>query len=101
MLGVSLDLSQVVIHKDLYVTQAVMDKRLEHIPRDWDRAIYVLLPLVLLPAETDLVPKERRSKKNLSRSCNFSDSKIVLILLTEVLAVYVGLFAVHVWGTGL
>ena len=57
-------------------------------------------PLILLLAEADPVPEEGRGKGNLGRLCNSSGSKIVLTLLTEVVAVYVGLPTVHVQGTG-
>ena len=58
-------------------------------------------PLVLLPAEADLVPEERRGKANLVRSHSSSGSKVVLALLTEVVAVHMELSEVYVWGTGL
>ena len=57
-------------------------------------------PLVLLPAETNLVPEERCGKRNLGRPCSSNGSKIVLTLLTEVVTVYVGLSAVYVRETG-
>ena len=58
-------------------------------------------PLVLLLAEVDLIPEEGRGKKNPSRPRSSSGSKIVLILLIEVIAVHVRFFAVYVRGTGL
>ena len=58
-------------------------------------------PLILLPAETDPVPKEGCGKRNLGRPRSSGGSKIVLTLLTEVVAVYVGLSAIYVWGAGL
>ena len=101
MLGVPLDFSPVGIHKGLGVTHALTEECLELVPRDWDRDSYVMFPLILLPAETDPVLKERRSKGNLGRPCSFSGSKVVLTLLTEVVAVYVRLSAVYVRGVGL
>ena len=75
------------------------EKCFELVPHDWDRTICVLFLLVLLPVETDPVPKERCSKKNLDKPGSSSSSKIVLTLLTKVVAVHVGLFAVYVQGT--
>ena len=46
-------------------------------------------PLVLLPADADPVPEEERGKGNLVSSRSPSGSKIVLTLLTEVVAVHV------------
>ena len=58
-------------------------------------------PLVLLPAEADPVPEEGRSKENSGRPRSSSGSKVVFTLLTEVVAVHVGLSAVYVRGAGL
>ena len=101
MLGVPLDLSPVGVHEGLGVTQALAEKRLELVPGNQDRAVCVSLPFILLLAETDPIPKERYGKGNLVSSRSPSGSKIVLTLLTEVVAVHVRLFAVYVWGTGL
>ena len=57
-------------------------------------------PLVLLPAEADPVPEEGRGKGNSGRPRGSSGSKVVLTLLTEVVAVHVGLSAVYVRGAG-
>ena len=83
------------------VNQASTEERLELVPRDRDRGIGVMFPLVLLPAEADPVPEERRGKGNSGRPRGSSGSKVVLTLLTEVVAVHVGLSAVYVRGTGL
>ena len=76
------------------------EKRHELVSHDWDRAVCLSFLFVLLSAETDPVPKERRGKRNLSRPCSSSSSKIVLTLLTEVIVVYVELSAVFPRGTG-
>ena len=101
MLRVPLDLSPVDIYKGLGVTQASTEKCLELVLRDQNRGFRVMSPLVVLPAEAGPVPKERRGKGNSGRPRGSSDSKVVLTLLTEVVAVHVGLFAVYVRGTGL
>ena len=79
----------------------MLEKRLELIPHDQDKVVCVLLPLVLLPAETDPVLEERHGKKNLDRSHSSSGSKIVLKLLTKVVAIHVGLSAIYVSQMGL
>ena len=58
-------------------------------------------PLVLLPAKADPIPKERRGKENSGRPRSSGGSKVVLTLLTEVVAIHVGLSAVYVRGAGL
>ena len=57
--------------------------------------------LVLLPLKADPVLEERHDKENLGKPCSSSGSKIVLILLTEVVAVHVGLSAIYVREVGL
>ena len=58
-------------------------------------------PLVLLPAEADPVPEKGRGKGNLDRPRSSGGSKVVLTLLTKVVAIHVGLSAVYVWEAGL
>ena len=83
------------------VTQASAEERLELVPGDRDRGIGVMSPLILLLAEANLVPEERRSKRNPDRPCSSGGSKVVLTLLTEVVVVHVGLSAVYVRRAGL
>ena len=101
MLGVPLDLSLVCVHKGLKVTRALTEECLELVPRDRDRSVCVMSPLVLLLAEANPVLEERRGKKDPGRPHSSSGSEIVLTILTEVVAVHVGLSAVYVRGAGL
>ena len=57
-------------------------------------------PLVLLPAEADPVPEEGRGKRNSGRLRDSDGNKVVLTLLTEIVAIYVRLSAVYVRGAG-
>ena len=52
--------------------------------------------LILLPTEADLVLKKKQGKKNFISSRSLSGSKIVLTLLTKVLAVHIRLSAIYV-----
>ena len=101
VLGVSLDLPPVGIHKGLGVIQAPAEERLEFVPGDRDRGVGVMSPLVLLPSEANPVPEERRSKGDLGRPRSSSSSEIVLTLLTKVVAIHMGLSAIYVRGMGL
>ena len=94
VLGVPLELSLVGVHKGMGVTQASSEECLELVSRDCNRSFGVMSPLVLLPAEADPVPQERRGKENPGRSRGSSGRKIVLTLLIEVVAVYVRLSVV-------
>ena len=58
-------------------------------------------PLILLQGEAHPVLKEGRGKENPDRPHSSSNSKIVLILLKDVITVHVGFPTVHVSGTGL
>ena len=71
------------------VTQAPAEERLEFVPGDRDRGIGVMSPLVLLPSEANPIPKKRCGKRDPGRPRSSSGSKIVLTLLTKVIAVYV------------
>ena len=101
MLGVSLDLSPVGIHKGLGVTQALLEERLELVPRDRDKSICVISPPILLPAEPDPIQEDGHSKENLGKPHSSSGSKVVFTLLIEIIAVYIRLPAVYVRRTGL
>lgn len=69
---------------------------LKLILHDSDKAVCVLSLLMLLLAETDLALEEKCGKENLVRLCSFSNSKVVFILLIEIVAVHVKLFAIYV-----
>ena len=97
VLGVLLDLSSVNVHKGLGVTQALVEECLELVLCNRVKSICVMPLHVLLLAEADPVPEEWRCKENPSRPRSSSNSKIVLTLLTEFVAVHVRLSAVYVW----
>ena len=101
VLGVPLNLSLVGVHKNLGVTKALAEKRLELISHNRNKSVCVMSPLVLLPTEADPVSEKRRGKKNLGKPRSSSNSKIVLTLLTEVIAVHVRIPAIYIRRTGL
>lgn len=98
-MGVSLDFFPIAVHKSSRVIQALADKCLELILHDQDKAICVLLPLVLLSTEVNLAVEERHGKKNLVSFPSSSGSKVVFRLLTEVVAFYIELSIVYVQRT--
>lgn len=75
-----------------------MEKSLKLVSCDQNKVVYVLFSLILLLAEADLVLKKEHSKKNLIRPFRSSDSKVILTLLTKIVAFYVRLTMIHVWG---
>ena len=56
---------------------------------------------MLLPAETYPVLEERRGKKNLVSIRSSKNGKVILKLLTEIVAVHVGLSEIYIQGMGL
>ena len=56
---------------------------------------------MLLPMEVDLILQKKGYKRNLGWPGGFVDSKMVLILQTKVVALYVKSFTVAVWGFGI
>lgn len=59
-----------------------------------------MLPLELLPAEVDLVPEKIGGKRNLVSLSSSINSKLILTLLIEVVALYVKFSAIYIWETG-
>ena len=55
-----------------------------------------MLPLVLLSTEVDAVPNERCCKRNAFETLSPDGGKVILTLLTEVIAFYVGLIMIDV-----
>lgn len=47
-----------------------------------------------------MISNKEYSKRNLVKALNFNNSKIILILLTKVVAFYLRIFAPYVYGTG-
>ena len=55
-----------------------------------------MLPLVLLPTEVDVVPKKRCCKGDAVGTHGPGGGKVILTLLTEVIAFHVGLTTIDV-----
>ena len=69
---------------------------LELLPGDGGCAFSLMVPLVLLPTEIDAVPKERCCKRNIVGTYDPNGGKVILTLLTEVIAFHVGLTTIDV-----
>ena len=76
-----------------------MEERLELVLRHQNRVVCGSLPFILLLAENDPVPEEKRGISDPGRPHSSNGSKIVLTLLTEVVVIYVGLSVIYVQGT--
>lgn len=53
-----------------------------------------------MSVEIDLVLEKKRNKKNLVSLFSFSNGKLILTLLIEVVTLHMRLSVVYVWGTG-
>ena len=66
----------------------------------WAEPSFIIqLLLMLLPAETDAVLKERCSKKYAIRSFWFGGGKVVFTLLTEIVTGYMVVTSINIWKT--
>lgn len=77
-----------------------MEKHFKLVLYNWDRAIFIFFLLVLLLTKADLVLKEGCSKKNPVKAFSFGSSKVILTLLTEVIAFYIGFSVIYVYLAG-
>ena len=68
----------------------------ELLPSDGDCAFSLMLPLILLPMEVNAVPKEGCCKGNVVGVFGSGGGKVILTLLTEVIAFHVGLITIDV-----
>ena len=75
-----------------------MKERLKLLSHNRDRVVCILFLLILLSILADLMSEDRRSKKNLIRLFSSSSGKIILTLLTKVVAFHMRFLAVHIWG---
>ena len=66
-------------------------KGLELLPGDRDYVFSLMLPLILLPTEVNAIPKKGCCKGNAVGAFGSGDGKVILTLLTEVIAFHVGL----------
>ena len=65
-------------------------------PRDRDCALGLVLPLVLLPIEVDAVIQKECCKRNTVGAFGLGSGKVILTLLAEVIAFYIGLTTIDV-----
>ena len=55
-----------------------------------------MFPLILLPMEVNAVMQEKNCKKNAIRALGSDGSKMIFILLAEVIAFYVKLTIIYI-----
>ena len=96
VLRIPLDLGPVTINEGLGIFKASTKEGLELLPSDGDNAFSLMLPLVLLPTDVDVVPKEGCYKENTVRTLGPGGGKVILTLLTKVIVFYVGLTTIDV-----
>ncbi len=56
---------------------------------------------MLLSAEVDLIPQKKGYKRNLVWPGDSKGGKMILTLLTKIVALYVGPITIDVWGLGI
>ena len=73
-----------------------MENYLKLVLSNWNKAIYILYLHILLLAEADLILKKRYSNKNLVEIFSFGDSKVIFILLIEVVIFHIRFTTIQV-----
>ena len=97
VLGVPLDFTLNVIDKQVGVAKAFPKKGDKFFPGFRVGLFLLNTKLVLLPAKVDPLTKERGCKRYAFMVFCSNSLKIVLELLTEVVAIYVQISVVEVW----
>ena len=77
-----------------------MEECFKVIPCDWDKAICIFFPLILLPAEADLISKKTRSKKHLVSNFISSGGKVILTLLTKLVISFMRFIVIYIQEAG-
>ena len=96
VLGIPLDLGPVAIDKGSGISEALTKEDLELLPGDKDCAFSLILLFVLLLTKVDAVTQEKCCKRNAIGAFGSGGSKVILILLAEVIAFNVGLTTIDV-----
>ena len=74
----------------------MIKKGLEFLPSNGDCVFSLMLPLVLLPIEVDAITQERCCKRNAVGAFGSGGGKVILTLLTKVIAFHVGFTTIDV-----
>lgn len=93
---ISLDFSLDTGHKNADFSKILSKKGFKFVLNREDNIIIFNLGLMLLLAKLDLILKEQGYKKDVLRICNTGHIKISFVLLTEVIALYIGVTIVQV-----
>lgn len=89
LLKIPLDHSLDVGHKSDEFSETLLKKGLEFVLNKWDGTGTFNLDLWLLPAEVDTIPEKKSCKGDELRAGSIGHVKMILILLTKVVALYV------------
>ena len=101
MLGIPLNLSLDVGHKRGRFSETLSEKGLEFILSKESSSVAINLGLVLLPAKVDPILEERGRKRNTLGPRSTGHVKMVLALLTEIIALYIQVSIIQVGVMGL
>ena len=97
--GVPSKLALDAIDKGLGVPEVLSEKVFKLRPHDWSGAFVVVL--VLGPSEADVATKEYGSKEGTIYPCGAWDFKIILTLLTKVVAIHMRFSEIGLLGPSL
>lgn len=88
MLRILFNLYPDVSYKQYRFFKTLLEKGFKFVPSKGGGIVALNLGLVLLLAKVNLIPKEQGRKGDVLEAYNTSRVKIVLALLTEVIALY-------------
>lgn len=97
---ISLDFSLDAGQKSSRFSRTLPKKGLEFVLSGRNGTIAFNLSFMLLQAEIDLISKNQGCKKDALRACGISRVKIVLRLLTKIVALYIQAFIIEVGISG-
>lgn len=97
-MGVFFKLALNTINKSLRVSKILLEENLKLWPYNRSGALVAVLVLGLF--EADNATEEIRGKQGTNYPCDTGCLKIIFILLTKMVAVYVRLSKIGLWGSG-
>lgn len=89
VLKILLNLSPDADHKGVRFFEILVKKGFEFVSSKKSNTIIFNLDFILLPAETNLILEKQSCKKDELETCGIYHVKIVLALLTKVVALYI------------
>lgn len=89
MLGISLDFSPDISYKQCKFSKTLLKKILKFVSNSRNGIVVFYLSFVLLLVEVDLILEKQSCKVDVLMACDTNGIKMVFVLLTKVVALYI------------